>query len=468
MLEQATQLAQMFRQSHKSSRRATTPRRGSTDSTASLSPPDTPRTSRTRQLSTNSIELSEANQTDRGRPQSLFNIRPSVSKNASETNVDSSSSRPSFRSRISSMPFGLNKLAEDKPSAAAGPTFDAVLHFIAPMSDYRPGHALKDMLQESVVVTTGVLPMISRHDALARKTPGQELSVPLLHVMPSQVPAPLPGVIENFLLSLMPSYSSGKVWGAVVSPTAWGAPHIDDAIGEHTHLSGAEVMLFGGVKCDVPYATDAKARAFLGSWDGCASVPGGLSISPPLPAKDALGSVPQPSSYSSMTTRSAPALAPAAELDSPLSAILPNYTHQPSHPPAGPAPGAGSGRSASAAYHSYSLSRDGRRFSRSGLSNVTHASDLLLTPPTPEMQGLSLSDASLPLPQGALKGRDSGTSNSSCSSSAMDSSDASVPSPIGTGREGEGWHQPVPARLGERKSTKGLKGLLVKARLVKA
>ncbi|KAK8844148.1 hypothetical protein IAR55_006942 [Kwoniella newhampshirensis] len=302
LLAQATTLAQ---QSRSRSRSRSSPnlalpsrsRHSSFGSTASNSPPGTPPIRR-RVLSSFGLDAtsrrgsvdSVASDNSLTRPDS-----PKVSSDSSLTSTNDITPRPS-RARLASgsrdsIMGSLLKLSEANDAKVTHPStgslFDAVVNFIPPMSGSEPHKALQDMLHEAVVVTTGVTPSLSRQGGKSSyASTNPDLPISLVHVLPQSLPAPLPSVIESFLLSLLPTFQgrgSREIFGCVVTTPAWLSPFVDVGRPSQTpeeDSSGAETLLFGGVRC--PYQVldgkgtsgDFRPRAFLPNWSSCLSMPG--------------------------------------------------------------------------------------------------------------------------------------------------------------------------------------------------
>ncbi|WVQ93046.1 hypothetical protein IAU59_000110 [Kwoniella sp. CBS 9459] len=260
-----------------------------------------------------------------------------------DTSADgNSNARPQNRSRISSFSrdsiFGgirRNSDATDTKaggSSSNGSLFDAVINFVPSMNDFRPERALQDMLHQAVVVTTGVMPSLTRQIGKVSPNPSGSMPVSLIHVLPQTMPAPLPSVIESFLLSLLPTFQarcSRELFGAVVSSSVWLSPFVDvsqssparkqTADTEATDVSGAEVLLFGCAKC--PYQIlggaepDLRPRAFLPNWNSCMGMPGLIAESRrPSPARihhERMHSSPSSIAYADVSARTPPQTTPS-------------------------------------------------------------------------------------------------------------------------------------------------------------
>lgn len=203
----------------------------------------------------------------------------------------SNGGRPS-RSRLFSM-------SKAKPEAVAthstATPFDAVIHFIPPPSASAPQRALQEMLHATVILTSAVTPILARKGSalpaakLSSSSSTMTLSSPsaditpisLIHVVPPTAPAPLPEVIESFVLSFMPRFqvaTERELQGMAVGLQAWLNKRIinsrSSSIGsvaedeeDHGEMSGAEVLLFGGAQAPATTGeTGQRARAYLGAW----------------------------------------------------------------------------------------------------------------------------------------------------------------------------------------------------------
>lgn len=175
-------------------------------------------------------------------------------------------SRPEPSSRKSSF-FGLGKTSETKAPSPASP-FDAVLHFISPASEFPANRALQEMLQRSILLTSAVVPTLAKRSISGSKDIMiDSIPVSLVHVLPANPPAALPPVIENFVLSLLPSFQSQSertLSGYVITESAWLHP------AERNIMSGSDLILFGGAQVypnQLPDGTvRVKPRAFIPFW----------------------------------------------------------------------------------------------------------------------------------------------------------------------------------------------------------
>ena len=304
LLPHAINLAQQFRTRQNGSFRVWTDRHGSSDSVSSITPPGAPPAHLRKHSSLglgegipreswhsnwNGLSASPAFQP--------FSQKPDVRQSVSGPSLDRMRdiSRPTPRSRLSS--FTRNRITEADSKAAFSirSPFDAVINFIPRASEFAPERALQDMLQQAVVVTTALLPLIARRTANTSREQG--LPIRLLHVLPTHIPRPLPAVVESFLLCFLPTFAhrgEREIWGSVITTTAWlmdrvGQPsRKPDSVGE---MSGAEVLLFGGVRCllkvlnDQSNVQEVKARAFLASWGSCLHIPGFFAVARRSPVK---------------------------------------------------------------------------------------------------------------------------------------------------------------------------------------
>lgn len=332
LLEKAADIARSFR-ANRSGSKALGDRRPSSDSLSSLTgtgtgpAPLTPN-KRARKLSALSADMGKRDSIDSGRdstspsrPSSLFDgigaprqdsfmpITGEGSASSTPRSRMSSFSRNSFVNTIGTI---ANKVVDSDmrgPSQTSGSAFDAVLNFIPPASDFTPERMLQDMLHGAVVITTGVIPHLVRRQPKADSAkanpvaPTPQPDVSLIHVLPSLVPRPIPALIESFLLSMLPTFQTGDrdIWASVISTPVWRSPFVDTSppssvIGSGSppqgdDISGAEALLFGGVRCP-HYILDGqdeplKSRAFLGNWNACVVMPGLLcdARSTPRPSR---------------------------------------------------------------------------------------------------------------------------------------------------------------------------------------
>ena len=126
---------------------------------------------------------------------------------------------------------------------------------------------MQDMLQESIIVTTGAWPL------LMLRSSRNELDndIPILQIVPSQVPGPLAQLVENFVLSFGWSFKGRlrrEINPVVVSLPVWLE---GGCVGPTTAEPGAELLLFGGVRSH--QAMDgARPRAYLSKWSACSLI----------------------------------------------------------------------------------------------------------------------------------------------------------------------------------------------------
>ncbi|WWC72913.1 uncharacterized protein I206_106877 [Kwoniella pini CBS 10737] len=296
LLAQAASLAQQFRSKPRGSISFPRPRAGSNaSSSASNSPPSTP-PMRKRVLSNfGSTSGSASNRSSIDSTMGTNDRQRSISMY--DTSNDST---PKAKNRLTS--FGRDSIfggfrrgsdASDfsgspanSSSGQSGSLFDAVINFIPDMKNYKPERALQDMLHQAVVITTGIMPSLTRQ--YGKSSNNFEMPISVLHVLPKIMPTPLPSVIESFLLSLLPTFQlrcPREIFGSVVTTPVWLSPFVETNstmnnkgttfTGED--VSGTQVLLFGGIRC--PYqvlgsAEDFRPRAFLANWSDCISMPG--------------------------------------------------------------------------------------------------------------------------------------------------------------------------------------------------
>ncbi|WVF65376.1 hypothetical protein IAT40_000103 [Kwoniella sp. CBS 6097] len=397
--------AASFAQQYKTKTRASVFARSRANSvvsnaSGSNSPPSTP-AMRKRVLSGLGINSSvgrssmDSNASDRPVPrsQSMF-----------DTTVDGNGNPRQSKSRMSSFSresiFGgirRNSDASDSKSGASlnnGNLFDAIVNFVPPMSGFRPERALQDMLHQAVVVTTGVMPSLTRQIGKTSPNPSGSMPISLVHVLPQTMPSPLPSVIESFLLSLLPTFQarcSRELFGAVVTSPVWLSPFVDVSQSTPTRkngaesdedVSGAEVLLFGGARC--PYQIlggaepDLRPRAFLPNWNSCMAMPGLKAESRrPSPSPRAhherMHSSPSSIAYADVSPRTPPQTTPSGSPTPSLSDKTP-----------GPAP------SPSPLPRSMSMPNGGIGQSRRSKLSVSHTpptanGELPHSPPTPDL-----------------------------------------------------------------------------------
>lgn len=244
---------------------------------ASLSGPSTPRMSWMGSRTSSADSIASARQmppptSNRSSmaPPSSFRRSSEVSTNSSydsrRMSAPVSRTRPEPSSRKSSF-FGLGKTSESKAPPPASP-FDAVLHFIPPASEFSANRALQEMLQRSILLTSTVIPTLAKRDmSNSKEVLVDVIPVSLVHILPSSPPAALPTVIENFVLSLLPSFQSKSerdLSTYVITEAGWLYPS------ERDIMSGSDLVLFGGAKVcpkQLPDGTTrTKPRAFIPFW----------------------------------------------------------------------------------------------------------------------------------------------------------------------------------------------------------
>ncbi|WVW79545.1 hypothetical protein I302_101514 [Kwoniella bestiolae CBS 10118] len=159
--------------------------------------------------------------------------------------------------------------------------FDAIVNFVPDMKNFKPERSLQDMLHQSVVITTGIIPLLTAKSLSTSSSSKQRGTMPIsiIHVLPKIMPSPLPNVIESFLLSLLPTFQyrcPREIFGCVVTTQTWLSPFVIQGGGEED-VSGAQVLLFGGLRCPYQVLDEeerCKPRAFLAGWSGCLNMPG--------------------------------------------------------------------------------------------------------------------------------------------------------------------------------------------------
>lgn len=326
IIEMATTMAAQYR---KSALRTPRPpvRRDSSDSAASSTPPRTPPMS---------VRLSpDALDAQIRRVSSDFPYEHKRSQSLGEpfrqdAKTPSQSPRPRPRSKVSSLNLsresvfgGLsNRSKSDQRVTIGGSPFDAVINFIPAASDFAPQRAMQEMLHQSVVLTTGVMPLLTRRSV--KGTSPNSLPISVVHILPSQVPGPLPGVVENFILGLLPKFmsqSERELWSSVTTIPAWlAAPR---QLGNESY-SGAEVFLFGGLRCPESSEAGTKSRAFLPNWKVCTLSPGTIaSYRPSRPAAVSQLSDPLSIAYTDVEARGLP-----NQANKPLPALYPDNSRQ--------------------------------------------------------------------------------------------------------------------------------------------
>ncbi|WVQ74469.1 hypothetical protein IAR50_004070 [Cryptococcus sp. DSM 104548] len=211
------------------------------------------------------------------RPTSTTSV-PNLPKTMSTQSLRSDTSRRSSRNRLSSAFSGM--IRSDSEAKAAPHLFDAVINFIP--STGSKG-SLRDLIHQASVVTTGVLPLLALVLGKSSTDDTSVLPVTLLHVLPSRSPAALPGVLEMFVLSLLPNFQGRCVrdlFGCAVPLSVWRAPlvNMSSNVLPDVSVSGAEVLLAGGVRCPTTVAATPggkmKGRVYLPSWDCCMTMAG--------------------------------------------------------------------------------------------------------------------------------------------------------------------------------------------------
>ncbi|KLT45332.1 hypothetical protein CC85DRAFT_155550 [Cutaneotrichosporon oleaginosum] len=257
-------------------------RRGSSTSlSGSHTPPGTPPppTARRRLWSFGSNSPAEESSPAVSRQGSALDLTRFVSEsNRSRTpSIAGDKERKTLHKRASSL-FKKDQVVSD------GSPIDAIINFI-PFADPRldQQRVLQAMLQNTVVLTTAALPIlataVTTSSAQAQVAITELSPLSLIHIVPVDAPLQLPTVIERFLLPLLPTMA-GRVrrplFGCVTGYGAWLSPMTDPVNGG---ASGAETLLFGGVRCPnhIAEAEGVKPQAMLAGWDHCASSPGLLT-----------------------------------------------------------------------------------------------------------------------------------------------------------------------------------------------
>ncbi|WRT69247.1 uncharacterized protein IL334_006231 [Kwoniella shivajii] len=298
LLAQATIIAQQYRSKPRGWSSLSRPRTESfASSSASNSPPSTPpmrkRVLPSFGLNTSSSARSSldsnASTSDRPRSASVYDANSAESTPRPNATKNRKSGRESIFGGLRRNSDS-SEMTNGKISATSnGSLFDAVINFVPNMNNFKPERALQDMLHQSVVVTTGIMPSLTAQVGKSTSSPINQMPISLIHVLPQTMPIPLPSVIESFLLSLLPTFQHRcprEIFGSVVSSPVWLSPFIDaSGMGSEQgseDVSASQVLLFGGVRC--PYQVldstgDYRPRAFLSSWKNCIAMPGLISQS---------------------------------------------------------------------------------------------------------------------------------------------------------------------------------------------
>lgn len=254
--------------------------RRSSGSSASgtLTPPLTPLTTRKR--------FSPFNRGSFASTPPTLSPRGSANDLTTRYSTAGSSRPPSVMSNGERRPSSIRRLGsifrEDGIAVSEGSPFDAVINFIPSATRCAdPSRVLQEMLQSAVVLTTAVLPMLTKvttHNSLtAAASPFELAPLSLVHIVPLDAPPTLAPVIERFLLPLLPPLKKRvrrDLFSCVTGLGAWLAPQTE-TMGEG--LPGAETILFGGVRCYVHLSDDGGAQqAMLAGWEYAVSAPGVL------------------------------------------------------------------------------------------------------------------------------------------------------------------------------------------------
>ncbi|EIW65749.1 hypothetical protein TREMEDRAFT_57907 [Tremella mesenterica DSM 1558] len=157
----------------------------------------------------------------------------------------------------------------------------------------------------------------------------------------------------------MPSYPS-RVWAAITSTSAWLSPNVDGSLDEGL-LSGAETLLFGGLRSNVVPGSVIKPRALLTRWDTC------------LPSQSSNTTITQRKVHSQLFSLDTSVTSSRSTSENTRDWVPSRIYNPPTFVPTESMGNVGG----------LSMTRR-HRSSRSGLSTVTHASDLI-SPSTPEL-----------------------------------------------------------------------------------
>lgn len=254
-------------------------RRGSSTSlSGSQTPPGTPRTRRKLWSfgSNTSVEGPSPSGSQQGSVLDLSRFVSESGRSATPSILGDKERKVSHR-RSSSL-FRKDQVISD------GSPIDAVINFI-PFADPRldQQRVLQAMLQNTVVLTTAALPIlattVTSSSVIAQIAIAELSPLSLIHIVPVDAPLQLPTVIERFLLPLLPTVASRvrrPLFSCVTGYGAWLTPSTDPGNGG---ASGAETLLFGGVRCPnhIAEAEGVKPQAMLAGWDHCAASPGLLT-----------------------------------------------------------------------------------------------------------------------------------------------------------------------------------------------
>ncbi|ORX39268.1 hypothetical protein BD324DRAFT_649350 [Kockovaella imperatae] len=170
--------------------------------------------------------------------------------------------------------------------------FDAVINFLHSPS-LGQQRAMQEMLHQTMVITTGIWPIL-----MANPDSMSDLPTLLLHVMPSGVTGAVPHVIEDYLISFSSNIAHGArrdLRALAVHSSIWRTPVVELASGPIAqNFSGANVLMFNGL-------SPLRASALVSRWKSCADV-----SMPPL--EDARPRLQRPSSAASRFSSKGPAL----------------------------------------------------------------------------------------------------------------------------------------------------------------
>lgn len=454
LLNQATILAKQYRER---TPLATRSRQGSFTS-ASNSPPSSPG-GRKKVFSVLGLGRTPSR---RGSLDSTGDDRPSSSVfNGEREGISSSMSSSSLRapsvasnrnphSRILSMSRdsflgGMFKLDGDARSSGEGRhLFDAVINFVPPMSMFKSERAMQHMLHQAVVITTGCVPTLVRSVGRSSNGEAPTLPITLLHVLPSQTPPALAPVLESFVLSLLPNFQarcSRELFGCIVTPPVWFSPLVSMSSNAITEdgVSGAEVLLVGGVRC--PHQVmkgqgrteDFKSRAFLFSWEACMSVCGIIAES-----RRPSGSRASTSASRSVSRQDIPGDPPSVNFNDVQARTPPqtfehilstasasNSSQLPTPPTSLSAQPSSSPKPALFSPTLLPIQTQNLHQRKSKLSAVAAASDLLNSPPTPDLDP-SISSCSSSFALGETNSQGSGSGGSASAAATGNGGDNAV------------------------------------------
>ncbi|OWZ68116.1 hypothetical protein AYX15_00941 [Cryptococcus neoformans] len=366
---------------------------------------------------------------------------------------------------------GMFKLDGDARSLGEGQhLFDAVINFVPPMSMFKSERAMQNMLHQAVVITTGCVPTLVRNVGKSSNDEAPTLPITLLHVLPSQAPPALAPVLESFVLSLLPSFQarcSRELFGCVITPPVWFSPLVSvspNAITEDG-VSGAEVLLIGGVRCSHQVmkgqgrAEDFKPRAFLFSWETCVSMcgiiaecrrPSGLRTS--TSASRSVSRQNSPGDPPSVSFNDVQARTPPQTFEHLLpTASTSNSSQPPISPPSLSSQPSSSPKPALFAPALQAIQTQNMHQRKSKLSAVAAASDLLNSPPTPDLDP-SISSCSSSFALGETNSQGSGSGGSANATATGNGGDNVKQEEFGGEKWGDGKES---KKKGGRRSVSG-------------